>query len=99
MCVQYNVVHRGRKLLIVISDGAPVDDSTLSVNLEGLLSAHLATTSQWLSQQRLLTLFGVGIEHEIKTYYENGIVVTDASGIGIVVLKSLPNLLLGKSPR
>ena len=90
---------KGANLLIVISDSAPVDDSTLIDNRVSFLHEHARATSQWLSQQKGLTLFGVGVGYDTTLYYRNGITIPEASGLGAALFKELPNLLLGKSTR
>lgn len=71
-----------KKLLVVISDGAPVDDSTLSVNRADFLSNHLRFVANMISQQSDVTLFAIGIDCDISRYFEHGEVVQDTADLG-----------------
>lgn len=82
-----------RKVIVVISDGAPVDDSTLSVNDAGFLDRHLRATAQWLTQNSRVGLFGVGLEFDCSRYYSTGFTVADARTLGVELLDALPQWL------
>jgi len=84
-------------IIIAISDGAPVDDSTLASNAPGILSKHLEATIHWLSQVPNLSLYGVGIAHDTSAFYPQGLHKTDPKSMGLGVLRALPNWLNGKA--
>jgi cobaltochelatase CobT len=74
-----------RKILFVLSDGAPVDDSTLSVNPGNFLEKHLTATAGWIEQVRRVELCGIGIGHKLR-YYANAR-EADGDEIGIPILE------------
>jgi hypothetical protein len=61
--------HADRKILVALSDGAPVDDSTLATNRSPLLHFHLKSTAAWIRSQGEVELYGVGIGHNVDVYY------------------------------
>lgn len=81
---------RKRSIIIVFSDGAPVDDSTLSVNRADFLEQHLIATIQWLSKRPGVELHGVGIEHKCSRYYASSVYANSSSTVGAEVLQMLP---------
>jgi len=83
------------KLLFIISDGAPVDDSTLSVNRGAFLSDHLKNVSDWLSAQPGIKFKAVGIEQDLSRYYLDA-VTASVDSIGIPILKAVESHLLGQ---
>ena len=86
-------IGRSRTIVIMISDGAPVDDSTLSVNPGYLLEKHLLSTLKWLSGIPALHIYGVGLEFDTSRYYADGIPKTTAKSLGVDLLKELPRWL------
>jgi cobaltochelatase CobT len=82
-----------QKLLIVISDGAPVDDSTLSVNSGKYLDLHLRSTVKYLSDVSDVKIFAVGIEHDIKRYYPDSETASTSEFVGEVLFRSIPKLI------
>lgn len=80
-------------IIVMISDGVPVDDSTLSVNPPNYLEKHLISTVRWLSAIPSLRLYGIGIDHETSRYYPDGVSRITANELGLVLLDVLPNWL------
>ncbi|NSY45960.1 cobaltochelatase CobT-related protein [Agrobacterium tumefaciens] len=77
-------------IIVMISDGAPVDDSTLYENSLDFLERHLNSTIQWLSALPSLHLYGVGIDHDTSRYYPEGIPSIPAKDLGLALLDALP---------
>ncbi len=67
-----------RRILVVISDGAPVDDSTLSVNSGNYLEQHLRQVIQWIETRSPVQLIAIGIGHDVTRYYNRAVTLTDA---------------------
>jgi cobaltochelatase CobT len=85
--------HEKRKILMVISDGAPVDDATLSANTPSYLEQHLQDTIHWLQQDKSLELVAIGIGHDVTRYYPKATVIKDAETLGETMLGELKRLL------
>ena len=81
-----------RKILIVISDGAPVDDSTLSANREDFLDNHLKEIISRIENDSPVELQAIGIGHDVTKYYKNAITVNRAEQLGEVLLDELSKL-------
>jgi cobaltochelatase CobT len=81
-----------RKILIVISDGAPVDDSTLSANNEEYLDNHLKKIIFEIENDSLVELQAIGIGHDVTKYYKNAITINRAEELGEVLLEQLTKL-------
>ena len=81
-----------RKIMIVISDGAPVDDSTLSANREDYLDNHLKKTISLIEDDSPVELQAIGIGHDVTKYYENAITINRAEELGEVLLEELTKL-------
>lgn len=75
---------RGVKILIVVSDGAPVDDSTLLVNWTGMLSDHVRAVIDEIEAEKCITLGGIGIEHDVAAYYPRSVVANPCGTLGNV---------------
>jgi hypothetical protein len=75
-----------RKLLLVLSDGAPVDDSTLAANPSNFLEAHIIATINWIKTATYIELYGIGIEHDVSRYYGSGTPILSAK-VGLDLLK------------
>src|SRR3546814_19196861 len=71
-----------RRILMVISDGAPVDDSTLSVNSAGYLEAHLRKVIEWLERRSPVQLVAIGIGHDVTRYYRRAVTIMDVEQLG-----------------
>ncbi len=81
-----------RRILMVISDGAPVDDSTLSVNPGNYLDRHLRQVVEWIETRSPIELVAIGIGHDVTRYYRRAITVTDAEQLGGAMLDKLSEL-------
>jgi len=86
-----------RKILMVISDGAPVDDSTLSVNSGDYLEKHLKQTVKWIEENSNVEILAVGIGHDVTRYYKKAIKITDVQELGDVMINQLTKLFSEKS--
>ena len=85
-----------RKILMVISDGAPVDDSTLSVNSGDYLEKHLKQTVKWIEENTNIEILAVGIGHDVTRYYKKAIKITDVQELGDVMINQLTKLFSEK---
>ena len=81
-----------RKILMVISDGAPVDDSTLSVNPSNYLENHLKNVISMIEKLGLLELIAIGIGHDVTRYYRNAITITDIEQLAGAMTEQLARL-------
>ena len=86
-----------RKILIVISDGAPVDDSTLSVNPGNYLEKNLRDTIKKIEFKSDIDLVAIGIGHDVSRYYNNAVTIMDVDQLGEVLLNELSNILTPKT--
>tara|TARA_Y100000590_G_scaffold226945_1_gene256254 strand:- start:937 stop:2739 length:1803 start_codon:yes stop_codon:yes gene_type:complete len=86
-----------RKILMVISDGAPVDDSTLSVNSGDYLEKHLKQTVKWIEENSNIEIFAVGIGHDVTRYYKKAIKIADVQELGDVLINQLTKLFSEKN--
>ena len=81
-----------RKILMVISDGAPVDDSTLSVNSGDFLEKNLKKVVKNIEDKKDAEILAIGIGHDVSRYYKKAIKITDVQELGDVMIKQLSNL-------
>ena len=81
-----------RRILMVISDGAPVDDSTLSANPGNYLERHLRTVINWIETRSPVELIAIGIGHDVTRYYRRAVTITDAEQLGGVMTEKLAEL-------
>jgi cobaltochelatase CobT len=81
-----------RRILMVISDGAPVDDSTLSVNSAGYLEAHLRRVIEWIESRSPVQLVAIGIGHDVTRYYRRAVTIMDAEQLGGTIIEQLAGL-------
>ncbi|MBE0414043.1 cobaltochelatase subunit CobT [Yoonia sp.] len=81
-----------RKVLMVISDGAPVDDSTLSVNPANYLEKHLRDVIAMVEKRRSVELVAIGIGHDVTRYYERAVTITDAEQLAGAITEQLASL-------
>ena len=81
-----------RKILIVISDGAPVDDSTLSSNSANILEQDLRAVIQNIETRSPVELCAIGIGHDVTRYYKNSMKVSDADGLAEALMDNLETL-------
>ncbi len=85
-----------RKILMVISDGAPVDDSTLSVNSGDFLEKHLKKMVKFIEDKTDLEILAIGIGHDVSRYYNRAIKITDVNELGDVMISQLSSLFNSK---
>ncbi len=81
-----------RKILMVISDGAPVDDSTLSTNTSDYLEKNLKHTVKWIEKNSSVELLAIGIGHDVTRYYDKAIKIADVQDLGDVMINQLTDL-------
>jgi cobaltochelatase CobT len=81
-----------RKILMVISDGAPVDDSTLSVNSGTYLERHLRQVIGWIEERSPVELNAIGIGHDVTRYYSRAVTIMDAEQLGGTMVGQLADL-------
>ena len=81
-----------RKILMVISDGAPVDDSTLSVNSGDFLEKHLKKMVKFIELKTDIEILAIGIGHDVSRYYDKAIKITDVNELGDVMISQLSNM-------
>ncbi|MDW8399195.1 MAG: cobaltochelatase subunit CobT [Acetobacteraceae bacterium] len=81
-----------RRILMVISDGAPVDDSTLSVNPGNYLEKHLRTVIAEIEREGDVELLAIGIGHDVTRYYRRAVTIVDAEELGGTMMKKLAEL-------
>jgi cobaltochelatase CobT len=87
-----------RKILMVISDGAPVDDSTLSVNPANYLEKHLRDVIAMVERRRAVELIAIGIGHDVTRYYQHAVTITDVDQLAGAMTEQLATLF-DKDPR
>ena len=83
-----------RKILMVISDGAPVDDSTLSTNTSDYLETNLRKTVKWIENKSTVELLAIGIGHDVTRYYDKAVKITDVQDLGDVMINQLTDLFV-----
>ncbi|MBM9594619.1 cobaltochelatase subunit CobT [Roseitranquillus sediminis] len=87
-----------RKILMVISDGAPVDDSTLSVNPANYLEKHLRDVIAMVERKKLVELVAIGIGHDVTRYYDRAVTITDVDQLAGAITEQLAGLF-DKDPK
>jgi cobaltochelatase CobT len=88
-----------RKILMVISDGAPVDDSTLSVNAGNYLEKHLRKVIEEIETKSSVELTAIGIGHDVTRYYQKAVTIVDAEQLGGAMTEQLTDLFADDSTR
>jgi cobaltochelatase CobT len=81
-----------RRILMVISDGAPVDDSTLSVNSGNYLEKHLRQVIADIESRSPIELIAIGIGHDVTRYYKRAVTIVDAEELGGAMTEKLAEL-------
>jgi len=81
-----------RRILMVISDGVPLDEATLSANPGGYLEHHLRNVIRWIEQRSAVELVAIGIGHEVTDFYSRAVAITEADGLGGAMTAQLANL-------
>ena len=84
--------HEQRRILMVISDGAPVDDSTLSINPGNYLDRHLRQIIHWIETRSAVELVAIGIGHDVTRYYRRAVTIVDAEQLGGAMMDKLAEL-------
>ncbi|PRX38214.1 cobaltochelatase CobT subunit [Meinhardsimonia xiamenensis] len=87
-----------RKILMVISDGAPVDDSTLSVNPANYLEKHLRDVIAMIERKKIVELIAIGIGHDVTRYYKHAVTITDVEQLAGAMTEQLATLF-DRDPR
>ena len=88
-----------RKIIMVISDGAPVDDSTLSTNPGDYLEKNLKKTVKFIEDKSNIEILAIGIGHDVSRYYSKAIKIADVQELGDVMIDQLSNLFSKKTLR
>ena len=88
-----------RKILMIISDGAPVDDSTLSTNTSDYLEANLKRTVKWIEGKSNIELLAIGIGHDVTRYYKKAVKITDVQDLGDVMINQLTDLFVDNNKK
>lgn len=88
-----------RRILMVISDGAPVDDSTLSINPGNYLERHLREVIQYIENKSPVELVAIGIGHDVTRYYRRAVTIVDAEQLGGTMMDQLTNLFDEDTPQ
>ncbi|MCS6987236.1 MAG: cobaltochelatase subunit CobT [Sphingomonadaceae bacterium] len=87
-----------RRILMVISDGAPVDDSTLSANSGNYLERHLRQVIAWIEEKSPVELIAIGIGHDVTRYYRRAVTIMDAEQLGGAMIDQLAQLFEEPGP-
>jgi cobaltochelatase CobT len=87
-----------RRILMAISDGAPVDDSTLSVNNGSYLERHLREVIHWIENETPVELMAIGIGHDVTRYYRRAVTIMDAEELGGAMMQQLADLFEEETP-
>ena len=87
-----------RKIMMVISDGAPVDDSTLSVNVGNYLERHLRQVIDFVENKSPVELIAIGIGHDVTRYYKRAVTIVDAEQLGGAMTEQLASLFDENGP-
>jgi len=88
-----------RKILMIISDGAPVDDSTLSTNSSDYLETNLKNVVKWIENKTNIELLAIGIGHDVTRYYNQAIKIADVQDLGDVMINQLTDLFVEKNKK
>ena len=81
-----------RRILMVISDGAPVDDATLSANPGNYLERHLRDVIEWIETKSDVEISAIGIGHDVTRYYRRAVTIVDAEELGGTMMNQLAEL-------
>ena len=84
---------------MVISDGAPVDDSTLSVNPGNYLERHLRDVISYIENKSPVELVAIGIGHDVTRYYRRAVTIVDAEELGGTMMKEMADLFSEQNSR
>jgi cobaltochelatase CobT len=81
-----------RRVLMMISDGVPLDESTLSANPGGYLEQHLRTVVKWIETRSPVELLAIGIGHDATQYYQRAVAIADVDALGHAMTRQLADL-------
>jgi cobaltochelatase CobT len=82
-----------RRILVVISDGVPADDATLTANADDYLDAHLRQVIEWIENKSSVELLAIGIGHDVSTFYSRSVTIADSEQLGDAMAHELVELL------
>ena len=82
-----------------ISDGAPVDDSTLSTNTSDYIETNLKNVVKWIESRSNIELLAIGIGHDVTRYYNQAVKITDVQDLGDVMINQLTDLFVEKNKK
>jgi cobaltochelatase CobT len=82
-----------RRILIVLSDGVPADDSTLLANDKGFLVRHLKEVIARIEQERIVELIGIGIGFDTSAFYKNFAAISDPNDLGSVLIETIEHAI------
>ena len=82
-----------RRILVVISDGVPADDATLTANATGYLDAHLRQVIEWIEHKSSVELLAIGVGHDVGTFYHRSVSIADSEQLGDAMAHELVELL------
>ncbi len=85
-----------KKILIVISDGAPVDDATLSSNNSNILDNHLKEVVSEIEKKKAIDIIAIGIGHDVSKYYSRAFTIDDVDKLGEIIIDNLTEILKEK---
>src|SRR3546814_10968491 len=88
-----------RRILMVISDGAPVDDSTLSVNPGNYLERHLRDVIEYIETRSPVEIVAIGIGHDVTRYYRRAVTIVDVDQLGGTMMEQLADLFAEEERR
>ena len=91
-CKRLLLRSENRRILMVISDGAPVDDSTLASNSTNILENHLKETISWIESNSPIELLAIGIGHDVTNYYEKAVTINDVEKLAKTMTEELIEL-------
>ena len=86
-----------RRILLVISDGVPLDDATLSANPGSYLDQHLRNVVKWIERRSSVELVAIGIGHNVSDYYQRALAIGGADELGTAMIEQLANLFTPRS--
>ena len=91
-CKRLLLRSENRRILMVISDGAPVDDSPLASNSTNILENHLKETISWIESNSPIELLAIGIGHDVTNYYEKAVTINDVEKLAKTMTEELIEL-------
>ena len=84
----------GRRILMVISDGVPLDEATLSINPGSYLEQHLRNVVRWIERRSPIELVAIGIGHDVTDYYQRAVAIAGAEQLGVAMVDQLASLFV-----